>query len=112
MWVFFLDCSNFEVVLPLNKRGDPNSISYYRAISLVCTISKVMDITSFTDHHKLTRKQHGVREQRCRETAISQCYKVIVSGRDKGNYVIERSINFSRAFDMVDPSMLLAKLEG
>lgn len=77
-------------------------MSNYRAISLLCSFSKVVEIvfknqlTSFT-YHKVTSTQHCVREQRGTETAHSQCYKEIVSRLGKGNYVIGRSLDFFRA---------------
>lgn len=58
-----------------------------------------IQLTSLTDHHKrLSNNQHGFREQRTIETAISQYHKEIASRVDEGNYVIELSFDISRDF--------------
>lgn len=95
-------------------KGDSDNISKYRATSLLCNFTKVVEmdikiqLIYLTENHKrLSNKQNGFREQRSIQTSFSQYRKETISRLDQGNYVIGLSIKFSRAFNMDAHSILI-----
>lgn len=105
-------------VIPLYKKGDPNLFENYRGISLSPSISKVFEsainsqlINFLMLHNKLSTSQHGFTKQKSIDTALSVFLNDIISTMDKGQVALGLFIDFSRAFDCVDHSILLTKLE-
>lgn len=104
-------------VIPLFKKGDSNNYANYRAISLLCSISKLYELvikeqltTFLTQNNILSTSQHGFIKNKSTESALCEFQNIIVDALDKKKQVLGLFVDFSRAFDYVDHDLLLAKL--
>ena len=105
-------------VTPLFKGGgtrvDPN---YYRPISIVPCISKVIEklfLTQLNEHLKncdlLALQQHGFRKGHSIHSAIDKFLSFVMEGGKDDNFVLSTYIDLKKAFDTVNHTMLLNKL--
>ena len=102
-------------VYPIFKNGEKDDPSNHRPISILPTISKIFEkhfnshLMGFLNKHKLIREcQSGFRQKHSCNTAIVKLidqWKAI----DKGNIIGTLFIDFRKAFDMVDHSLLMKK---
>lgn len=106
------------VVRPLFKKGDINDYANYRAISLLCSFSKIFEcgikdqLTTFLNrNHLLSSAQHGFTKNKSVESALCDFHNKIVIALDNKMFTLGLFIDFSRAFDYVDHQLLLHKLE-
>lgn len=104
-------------VVPLLKTGDPLDIENYRLITLVSSLSKIMErviydqLTVFIEKYKiLTPCQHGFREGKSVESASIHLLDDIYTNIDKGNYVVVLQFDLSKAFDTLDINYIVSKL--
>lgn len=104
-------------VLPLHKKGDTHNIANYRAISLVSSVSKVIEMAInqqlmgfFEKFDLLSSDQHGFLKGKSVDTALFEFHSKIVSDVDNRKCSFGLFIDFSRAFDCVNFEVLLAKL--
>lgn len=105
-------------VIPLFKKGDPNLVINYRGISLSPSLSKLFESAINTQlinflmvNNMLSQSQHGFTKQKSIDTALSIFVNEIVSALDKSEVAMGLFVDFSKAFDCVNHSLLLAKLE-
>ena len=105
-------------VIPLLKKGNPNLLINYRGISLSPSVSKIFEsainmqlIHFLTVNNMLSQSQHGFTKQKSIDSALSEFVNDIVSTLDKSEIAMGLFVDFSKAFDCVDHSLLLAKLE-
>lgn len=105
-------------VIPLYKKGDPTLLENYRPISLVSSFSKVFELAlcsrllDFFDSQRLiSETQHGYRRGRSVETAVYDFLEKIVLALEKRSIAMGLFLDLSKAFDSIDHSMLLEKLE-
>ena len=107
-------------VVPLFKgkghRSDPNA---YRPISLTSVVSKTLErlVVSqaqlFLDNnHFLSESQHGFRAGRSTTTNLIACDSRIASILNSGNQADLFLLDFARAFDKVNHSILIHKLNN
>ncbi|MEW8548082.1 MAG: reverse transcriptase family protein, partial [Candidatus Thiodiazotropha sp.] len=107
------------LISPIYKKGDRNTASNYRPVSLTCVICKILEhivhssvMKHFDKHQILTDKQHGFRRRRSCEsqliTTIEGIASKLRSGRDQVDIIL---LDFSKAFDKVPHQRLLHKLE-
>lgn len=103
------------LVVPVHKSGSRTSVSNYRPISLLCTFSKLFEtalhkILSFKLKHSLIPSQHGFMAGRSTTTNLT-CFMStaaqVVSNRGQLDVIY---FDLSKAFDLVNHDMLLAKL--
>lgn len=104
-------------VIPLLKNGDPLDIENYRIITLVSSLSKIMErviydqMSVFIEKYKiLTPCQHGFREGKSVESASIHLLDTIYTNIDKGNYVVVLQFDLSKAFDTLDINYIVSKL--
>lgn len=104
-------------VLPLYKSGDDMLFNNYRPVSLLCTLSKVFEkimysrLLNFLETYKiLIKNQFGFRKFHSSFMALMLMMDKISKALDGGNYVIGIFLDFSKAFDTVNHSILLDKL--
>jgi hypothetical protein len=104
-------------VIPIFKKGDTMIFSNYRPISVLSIFSKILEklmynrlIEYIKTHNILFKNQFGFREGHSTEQALMLLTSNLYQALDKGNYAIGLFLDFSKAFDTIDHSILLQKL--
>ena len=104
-------------VVPIYKADHSMQFNNYRPVSLLCTLSKVFEkvmytrLSSFLESQKiLFDKQFGFRKQHSTYMALLILMDKLIKSIQCGNYVIGVFLDFSKAFDTVNHSILLDKL--
>jgi hypothetical protein len=105
------------IVTPLFKKGDTSDLNNYRGISILPPLNKVFEkilasqIKNYFEINKLFYAgQHGFRCNHSCETALHEIITACQNNRDKALINLLVFIDFKKAFDMVDPKLLLIKL--
>ena len=110
-------CWKTKRISPLFKEGDPGECNNYRPISILPIVMKVFEkivehqVSEFIDSHNLiTNFQSGFRKKHSTDTAVLEVTDFIFNELDKGKHVGAVLIDFKKAFDTVDHTILLKKL--
>ena len=105
-------------VVPLHKSKAEHECTNYRPISLLLTISKLLEKLMYKRTYyfleqtdQLYHSQYGFRKSHSCETAIMELVSSIIKGKDDGFYTLALFIDLSKAFDTVDHKILLDKLD-
>ena len=105
-------------VIPVYKSGSRHSCSNYRPISNLLTLNKIIEkltfnrITSFLKYcNILTPRQFGFTEGKNITSAIFQFTSNIICNLDRKLYTICLFLDMRKAFDSVNHTLLLGKLE-
>ena len=107
-------------VIPIfKKKGEINSITNYRPISLLSIISKLFEklihkklYTYFDDNDIINENQYGFRPSHSTSHAIINATKSLYKALDNDLHTLGIFIDFSKAFDTVDHVILCSKLEN
>ena len=101
------------------KTGDTADVSNYRPISVLPCFSKIAERLMYnrlykylTDQKILHPQQLGFRKGRSTEHAINQLVDQIYESFENDMYAVGSVVNLSKAFDTVDQTILLKKLES
>ena len=104
-------------VLPLHKGGSKNELNNFRPISILPIFSKIFErvvhnqLYSFLEKFKLLNtNQFGFRKNKSTVQAILDQLEFVYNNLDQSNTVISIFMDFSKAFDCIDHTILLKKL--
>ena len=105
-------------VTPLHKSKEKYIVNNYRSISLLLTISKILEKTVYTrtynflcDSNQLYQSQYGFRTEHSCENAICELVGTIAKNREERKHTIGVFIDLSKAFDTLNHHKLLCKME-
>ena len=104
-------------ITPAFKREDPTLAMNYRPISLLCTLSKVLErcVYNHCYHHlepRIYDLQHGFMRGKCTTTQLLEVYHCILDSVASGKQVDAIYLDLSKAFDKVPHHLLLRKLSN
>ena len=107
----FPDALKIARVIPIYKGGNSMMLNNYRSVSVLPLLSKIFERIEFKNKHDILYKyQFGFRGGMGKNTAMIILIDKIVSALDNGDSVIGVFLDFSKAFDTVDHTILLKKL--
>ena len=115
----FIEEFKIAKIIPIPKKGDLSLMKNYRPISLLSCISKVLEklmssrLNSFLSKYNLLyRCQFGFRKKYSTELATSFLINKITDAIEAKCKVMGIFIDLSKAFDCLDHSILLHKLDN
>ena len=104
-------------VIPLFKKGDHLDTSNYRPISLLSTLSKILEriiykrtMNFLKTHNVLTNSQFGFRKNHSTIHALLNFVDKVAHAIDDYSHMIGIFLDFSKAFDTINHKILLYKL--
>ena len=104
-------------VNPIFKAGSKDDVNNYRPISILPTLSKIIEkwiqikLMSYLNKHTLLREnQSGFRKNHSTESALILMTDTWLKTINEGKLVGCAMIDFRKAFDLVDHQLLLKKL--
>ena len=114
----FPDDLKIAKVIPLFKKGDQSLLNNYRSISLLPSISKILERIIFNQIHTYFSTndlyysgQYGFREKHSTQMAALELIDRITQDIDAGSVPIAIFIDLSKAFDTLDHNILISKLQ-
>ena len=105
-------------VIPLYKNKEKDLCINYRPISLLMTMSKLLEKIVYKRTYdfldttgQLYSSQYGFRSKHSCENAISELVGQVVKGHNRKEHTAAIFLDLLKAFDALDHSLLLKKLE-
>ena len=105
-------------IVPLYKSKERNLTTNYRPISLLITISKLLEKVIYSRVYnflcatnQLYVSQYGFRKMHSCEHAVGELIASITKGIEKGKYTAGIFLDLSKAFDMLEHKVVYMKLE-
>lgn len=105
-------------VYPLYKQGDKKEVHNFRPISIIPTVSKIIEkavLTRLMTHLQLNNllpeRQHGFISGKSTTSALVDLIEHITDNIEAGNTVTSLFLDLSKAFDSLDHNMILRKLD-
>ena len=114
----FPDKMKLADVVPLHKSKNKDNTGNYRPISLLMTLSKILEKIIYkrtyqflNTNGQIFNSQYGFRSNHSCENAVSELIGEIVKGFDQKKSTIAVFLDLSKAFDTLKHSILLEKLD-
>ena len=114
----FPDAMKLANVVPLHKSKSRDLVTNYRPISLLLTMSKILEKLIYKRtyrfleiNHQIYKSQYGFRSKHSCEQAVSELLGEIIKNDEKGNDTVTLFLDLLKAFDTLDHELLLSKLE-
>ena len=113
----FPDSWKQATIIPLYKGGNKTDVSTYRPVSLLPLPGKILEkiahsrLTTFLENHKtISNKQGGFRKGFSTTSSIAELTDILFSNVNRGLTSIAAFVDLRKAFDTVDHSILLRKI--
>lgn len=107
-----------SLVIPIHKGGDRDCINNYRPISILPSISKLLErlinnrLTNYLENnHILSDKQFGFRTGKSTNDAVHELTAFISRNLDNRKKCLAIFLDLAKAFDTVSVPLLISKLE-
>ena len=114
---YFPSCFKTARVIPLHKGDSRENVNNYRPISILSTLSKIFERVVYNQLYSFLEKfnllnpnQFGFRKSRSTVQAVLDQLSFVYNNLDESNTVISIFMDFSKAFDCLDHTLLLKKL--
>ena len=114
----FPDVMKNALVVPLHKGLAKDELNNYRPISLLITISKILDKVMYSrvynflnNMHQIYESQYGFRAKHSCDHAIGELLSEITKSMELGKQTVCTFLNLSKAFDMLEHSVIFKKME-
>ncbi|CAK1600921.1 unnamed protein product [Parnassius mnemosyne] len=114
----FPNCFKLAEIHPIYKSGDAGCVNNYRPISILPTVSKILEkvinkrLTNYLEKHNLlSHCQYGFRPKRSTQDAVHELTDFIVTNLDSKKKVVAIFLDLAKAFDTVSVPLLLNRLE-
>lgn len=113
---YFPDIWKYSKVCPVYKKGERNDITNYRPITIICNFGKVFEFLLHDNiyshvQQKISTQQHGFMKGRSTVTNLICATQYIAESIDNQIQVDSIYTDFSKAFDRLNHSKLLCKLD-
>ena len=113
----FPDLWKKALIIPLPKVNKPSCPKDYRPISILCSLSKILEtvvyrqlITFLNISHSLDDKQSGFKRGYSTQTVLLRLVDDVRAAMDNRLVTVLVLFDFSKAFDLVDHDLLFLKL--
>lgn len=105
------------IVRPIYKKGEKNKLLNYRPVCILSVVNYIMEkyinkiLRSFISKHNiLTDTQYGFREKMGTSDLLEDFFDYVYENLDCTKYVLAVFIDFTRAFETINHSILLDRL--